>query len=265
MESAGARLKQIRLQKGISLEEVHKKTKIHQNILRSLEEDNLASVSDVYLKGFLKIYCKFLNVDPAEYIPDYKEPQGHVYFQVPTNEEEPRLSLRDPAARLKAVLVKVPWPRIIAVAVGLLLIVGLVQGVRGCARRSREASLVRRAQQEEAAAAAARATQKSPAAKPQAPAVAPKPAKPEATPLRLSIRAKEDCFVTVTADNTVLFKSTLRKKRSESWTAKDRMELDLGNAAAVELEVNGRTIPPLSKRKRAIKNIVITKDGIHIP
>lgn len=73
MESAGARLKKLRLERGFDLEEVQKKTKIHLNILRSIEEDNFINISPVYLKGFLKLYCQFLGVDPKDYLVDYKE------------------------------------------------------------------------------------------------------------------------------------------------------------------------------------------------
>ncbi len=78
MESAGARLKKLRLQKGLSLEEVHKQTKIHLDILKAIEEDSLVNFSPVYIKGFLKIYCKFLGVDPRDCVSDYKEPRPKV-------------------------------------------------------------------------------------------------------------------------------------------------------------------------------------------
>ena len=73
MESPGAKLKKIRLERGISLEEVQKKTKIHLNILKAIEGDSLTNLSPVYLKGFLKIYCKSLGLSPQEYLVDYKE------------------------------------------------------------------------------------------------------------------------------------------------------------------------------------------------
>ncbi|MCX5703471.1 MAG: helix-turn-helix domain-containing protein, partial [Candidatus Omnitrophica bacterium] len=73
MEYTGAGLKKIRLERGISLEEVQKKTKIHLNILKAIEGDSLTDLSPVYLKGFLKIYCKFLGLDPKDKILDYGE------------------------------------------------------------------------------------------------------------------------------------------------------------------------------------------------
>src|SRR5512136_2744554 len=68
MDSVGAKLKKIRQEKGLSIEDVQKQTKIHPNILKAIEEDNFINLSPVYVKGFLKIYCKFLGVDPSQYI-----------------------------------------------------------------------------------------------------------------------------------------------------------------------------------------------------
>jgi hypothetical protein len=57
----------------------------------------------------------------------------------------------------------------------------------------------------------------------------------------------------------------LKKGRFENWYAKDKIELSLGNAAAVDLEVNGRPISNLGRKGQALKNIVITKEGLMIP
>src|SRR3989338_4514467 len=73
MESAGEKLKKLRLEKGLSLEEAHKKTKIHLNILKAIEGDTITNLNPIYLKGFLKIYCNFLGVNPNEYISGYRE------------------------------------------------------------------------------------------------------------------------------------------------------------------------------------------------
>ena len=67
MAHSGAELKKIRLEKGIRLEEIHKKTKIHINILKAIEGDSLTDLNPVYLRGFIKIYCNFLGLDPKDY------------------------------------------------------------------------------------------------------------------------------------------------------------------------------------------------------
>ena len=45
IETAGARLKKIRQERGLSLEEIQKKTKIHPNVLRAIEGDSLTDLS----------------------------------------------------------------------------------------------------------------------------------------------------------------------------------------------------------------------------
>ena len=54
METIGAKLKKIRLEKGLTLEEAHKQTKIHLNILKAIEDESLVNFNPVYIKGFLK-------------------------------------------------------------------------------------------------------------------------------------------------------------------------------------------------------------------
>jgi len=99
MESTGSRLKKLRQEKGLSLEEVHKKTKIRLNILKAIEEDNIIGLSPVYIKGFLKIYCKFLGTEPKEYIPGYQEPSGAQKL-VSSEIKKPASFLRSASIRL---------------------------------------------------------------------------------------------------------------------------------------------------------------------
>jgi len=93
-ENPGVRLKQIRLARGVSLEEVHKKTRIHMSILRSIEGDSVSNLNSVYLKGFLKLYCKFLNVNPGEYIEQYREVQKSVVIKPKETKVEKRETVR---------------------------------------------------------------------------------------------------------------------------------------------------------------------------
>ena len=84
--------------------------------------------------------------------------------------------------------------------------------------------------------------------------------------IRLAILAKEaDCWIKLKSDGKVVFQNTLKKGRSESWQAKERIEISLGNARAVELQINEKIISNLGRKGKAVKNIVITKEGLTIP
>ncbi len=263
MEPAGIRLKKIRLEKGITLEEVQKKTKIHLNILKAIEGESLTNLSPIYLKGFLKIYCKFLGVDPAEYIEDYKESS---YKISQPKQEKPVLKsavkpLKLPPFRLNKKVIKAIL-FIVIVFVLWTILFNLGKAIYS----KRKVILKKRIQMVEQK--ESKKIVKSEKAKPQV--AAPKTQATESvrketlSAITLGIRAHENCWVSLKIDGKLVFQRVLEKGRFESWQAKNKMELSLGNAAAVELEVNGQVFSNLGRKKQAIKNILITKEGLKL-
>ncbi|MDD5730145.1 MAG: DUF4115 domain-containing protein [Candidatus Omnitrophica bacterium] len=306
MESAGARLRKLRLEKGFSLEEVHKKTKIHLNILKAIEEDNLANLSPIYIKGFLKIYCQFLGVDPREYTQEYKDTRP-VPVNLPKAKEKiekPEPAQNKPVQKpqeTKPPAVKVnifnPWLiRRIAVAVfALLAVFFLFLGIKKIAVMISKHMGQRKkvtvtsppphsipAKTVKKAASARKSTakpvsvslpQSAPVSAPQTAPAQPvasaasyaEPAKKETfSGIRLGIHAKDDCWVQLKADGKAVFQNVLKKGRFEVWQAKDKMELTLGNVGNVELELNGKILPPLGKKGQAVKNILVTREGLKV-
>ena len=280
MQELGAKLKKIRLEKGLSLEEVQKKTKIHLSILKAIEGESLTNLSPVYLKSFVKIYCRFLGVLEEECSVVFK------HAPKPASQEKPAaasaLKIQDkPASQAKAAFKKVTEKFgdrplaiefkkiliILAIAVLSVIVIFALTRMFGAWRK---AALVKK---EMAAVIVVKKQEKKlPAqkAKPRVAAVkaADKPAlsgKESSSGIRLGIRAKENCFIVLKADGRIVFQRTLGKGRYENWRALNKIELSVGNAAAVELEVNGQLFPKIGRKNQAIKNIVITKDGMDIP
>lgn len=67
MNSVGEILKSAREAKKITLDVVNQNTKISVDVLAALEQDDLDSFeSDIYLKGFLRTYAKYLGVDATD-------------------------------------------------------------------------------------------------------------------------------------------------------------------------------------------------------
>ncbi len=257
MESPGARLKKIRLEKGLSLQEVHKKTKVHLNILKAIEEDGLVSLNPVYTKGFLKIYCKFLGTDPRDFISDYKEPRSHAKIAEDLSERKnPQAPLLKTASfRLKTFRPQISLKSVIIFILAVIFIVFLFKlpkiifSRRAPALPKNNPPIVVLPKKIEKTAQTV-SVQKVPAA----------------SEVRLGIWAKENCLVKVKLDGHLMMDRVFKKGTRESWTAKEKIELSLGNATAVELEVNGRIIPPVGRKGQPARNIVITKSGlINIP
>jgi len=270
MVSPGARLKGIRLERGISLEEVQKKTKIHLNILKAIEGDSLTNLSPVYLKGFLKIYCRFLGLNPQEYITDYKEPASPEPAVVtgPVSDKPIKSDpfFKSPAIRLPSFKDISKKVRNAFVFILILIILGA-----GLFKLGKFISSRPKLRPKTTSKFAAVVKPKREAAKPTMPvakgkAAAPvTPIKKEASSgIRLGIRTKENCWVSLKADGHLVFQRVLEKGRFESWQAKDKIELSLGNAAAVELEVNGQLFSNLGRKGQTRNNIVITKEGLSI-
>jgi cytoskeleton protein RodZ len=67
--SVGELLRSMREAKKLSLADVHQDTKMSLPVLRALEQDDFASFeSEIYVKGFLKSYAKYLGLDADEIV-----------------------------------------------------------------------------------------------------------------------------------------------------------------------------------------------------
>ncbi|MEW6101068.1 MAG: RodZ domain-containing protein [Candidatus Omnitrophota bacterium] len=288
METTGNKLKQIRIEKGISLEEAHKKTKIHLNILKALEGDSVTNLNPVYLKSFVKIYCAFLKVDPKEFLPEQKAEQK-ASGQQPPREQKAAVEKKDsrklsqgavfsllknasirirsfqPSQRLKKIALAV-----IAAIVLIFLFFNLGKFVssrraasKARARKTQSASLDKPRPAEATPREKAKTSSQAAGGAASAPKEAPSQ-KDDNLPVRLSIKARENCWVSLKVDGEIVFMRILEKGRYESWQGKEKMELALGNAGVVDLEVNGKLFTNLGRRGQARKNIIITKAGLNL-
>jgi len=72
MKQIGKELKEVREEKGISLDEVAEKTKIQTRFLKAIENGNWEDLpEEVYLRGFLRTYAEALGLDGKEFVESY--------------------------------------------------------------------------------------------------------------------------------------------------------------------------------------------------
>jgi cytoskeletal protein RodZ len=269
MESVGSGLRKIRLEKGITLEEAHKKTKIHIDVLKAIEDDTFVNLKPVYIKGFLKIYCKFLGVNPADYIDGYREPQTPVIAK-----PEERQGVIPSADFLKKPLLlqKIIFVSVSAIIL-ILLIFGLIKFAKFVFSRISESNKKAKANVSSVVRQPKKTTVAKTGIKKSAstsPVVIDKGyesvvSKEGHLGIMLGISALDDCWMQLKVDGKTVFQNILKKGRVESWQAKDKIELSLGSAGSVQLEVNGKVIPVLGRKGQVLKTIVITKkDGLKV-
>lgn len=267
MESTGARLKKVRLEKGLSLEEVHRKTKIHLNILRSIEEDSLVNFSPVYIKGFLKIYANFLGVDLKELGHLSREPV--VIKKIPEEKKTASAFLGNVQFNLGGFKPKINLKVASLVVLVLIFLIGLFY--LGKAISSRRTSAVeasklpiilphKKGDKKVQILKKQIGLPSKAKSKPQY--IAPGSKKDLLAGVKLSMHAREDCWVQVRLDGRLMGRNILKKGKTETWQAKERIEFSLNNAAAVDLEVNNKPIPKIGRRNQAIKNALINKEGL---
>lgn len=258
IETAGARLKKIRQEKGLSLEDIQKKTKIHLNVLRAIEGDSISNLSPIYLKGFIKIYCGCLGLDPAEYI-------GSSSSQLPVKpvlnatvgrplggrvENKPSF-IKDASVKLNSMNFLPNLKKIAVLAVVALIFiflgVNLIKFIF-----SRKKSPLERAKVLMVTSVPKSVTLQN------------KASKDLVQGLTVGIFARNKSWVSAKADGKTIFHGVLTRGRSETWRAKEKIELSLGDAGAVELQVNDQRFPNLGRRGKPLKNILINKEGLKI-
>lgn len=281
MQKAGERLKTVRQEKGYSIEEVSKKTKISTSILRALEEGRLDNINPVYLRGFLKLYCRFLGIDWESFIKEYSlsaSPKVAIPKPVsaPTGAEPQKIHRKPRSASMfikkNKKIIKTAVLILVALSLGFLFIKGFLfvirklPKVRPPVKQSKQTSPKKVNSITPEVKEKPKVTQPPPkiakSIPPQQSGSAQKESVSKA--VVLVIRAKEDSFLKVKVDGQTVYQSVLRKGKAETWTAKDKIELSVGNAGGLLLEINGKIFSSLGRSGQSIKNILITSEGLKI-
>jgi len=217
-----------REQLGLTLEQVHAQLRIPVRWLRAIEEDRF-DVFDAsqYAKGFVRSYAEFLGLDPeplvravAEVLPGDRKPQ----LVAPSGDVPIRPVA--PPSRLRRVLV---WTAVVLAAVVVWL------GYLGYRQlRAFYASTQ----------AAAPAASPPPATADHRPQGVPSPALPPPAMagepvVRLVLSAEDVSWLRVVADGRRVFEGFIRAGERREWEATGNLQVVIGNAGGVRVEVNG--------------------------
>ncbi|MCI0548130.1 MAG: helix-turn-helix domain-containing protein [Candidatus Rokubacteria bacterium] len=268
--SLGGYLRELRLAKGASLEEISRATRIGKGQLEALEAGELAELpAALFVRGFIRSYCDCLGESPDEALRRYRDIAG------PTPVETRPVRSRPPRPAR-------PWTPVLAGLVLLLLLGGALLLLRlGLSARpgptvsvpapstmAPSTGPLAPAPAVEAPREATPAPAIAPA--PGAPASAsapgaelspPAPASPAASAgaQRLIVRATEPTWIKVQLDQAEPLQELLPAGAMREWTAERRFVLTVGNAGGVELELNGQRLPPLGERGAVIRELVLPR------
>ncbi|MGQ9778829.1 MAG: helix-turn-helix domain-containing protein [Bacillota bacterium] len=236
LRELGEFLRRTREEKGVSLEEIQRRTKIRRRYLEALEEGDLQIIpGEVYLRGFLQNYAEAVGLPPREVLAFYDRLRAAASPGT-VDERVPPVSSAVAPARKPAE--EHPWPfsrRQAVVAVGsvVLLLALVFLAVRdwrhsGPSRPPAEAPKLTRAAGEEETLS----KEESPSFSGQA-------------GLDLILIYTGRCWVSVSCDGREVFQGTVEAGARQEWKARESILAKFGNAGAVRAELNGEVLPPL--------------------
>ena len=304
----GALLKSVRQEKGVSLETVHDATKIPMDALRAIEEGyTVRTLTPFYMKGFLKIYAQYLDLEVSQVIEDHRSEQLPPYVKKDVHEFDVTEIINKKIPKKTKQKIFIIGAYVLCLFLIFKIITFFTHGNKDKAeapvkntvaeetvpdliaeeekkKQEKLAQQKREAQEqakkdaetkrrEEAAAAARKKAQEAIRAEAAVvPAVKPKPAETvDRIPVEnnmenvtLTVRANKNSWLRVSADDQVVFQSTLRLGSVETWMAKDKIEISGKNINSLEFELNGKMIGSLGREDRKAKKLIVTKDGLTV-
>jgi cytoskeleton protein RodZ len=276
--SFGERLKLEREKRGMTLEDVSGATKISTRNLKALEQEKFDQLpGGIFNRGFVRAYAKHLGLDEEQVVADYVEAAGE---SIPSRDElEGRSGLTAQGEEQPKLSPKVPW---VALA-GLLVLGTLLLAIwihyshrQGPQNGSGAAeSTVERPGAPASAGANNPATDALPAAVPEAqepdsakagqpsatPAVAPRRAAGAKSAIEISLQAKDEVWVSITADEKPPAAVTLLKGQGMTAHAASHLILRIGNVAALEVSFNGQKVS-VPGTAGQVKTLIFTPSGL---
>lgn len=240
--SFGSWLRRQREMREISLRDIADRTKISLRYLEAMEDDRFDLLpAPIFAKGFLREYARYVGLSPDEVVNHW------LSVQQPEELEETKHELR---RRDKARRRNWTWGLFLLLAGALLL--ALVAVFSHYSEKRREDSS-RQAPPAMAAPPAAESLAKAP----------PQPPEPPKAPLEVTLDFSQDCWVDVVIDGKNRSQETRAQGESLPLQAKESIVfLKLGNAGAVDIQVNGYPLPLNAKPGEVVSDLRIDLETV---
>lgn len=245
MGTLGQYLRSAREARGIDLHEAAQQTRIGIAYLRALEAEDFSKLpGEVFVKGFLKNYGKYLQLEESQVMRKYGESMApkSVAAPVAAKEPPPAIAGSEPEQKTQktprsTTVETVLWGAGILIALILFLFTSLP------GRRHKEAKqAVTPLSTEQTATAQGMVMQTG--------------------KLYLEVVALEDTWLLVRTDNSPQKKALLKKDESLTWSADERFLLSYGSAKSLKLMLNGQELIVNEPGNDVVRDLAITASGI---
>ncbi|MGH3443631.1 MAG: helix-turn-helix domain-containing protein [Nitriliruptorales bacterium] len=232
----GGALREARERQGRTLQDASQATRVRTEYLRALEDEEFHVIgSDVYAKGFLTTYARYLELDPEPLLDRYRH-------DVQTSGYDPHALLEHPVAvsPSRSVPRWLTWTVAAAFVLAAAYTVAQASGGRTPAPAQEPTELA-------GAATPTEEPEATPSPSPTpTPSVAP-------TSVELSVLVEDTTWMSIEIDGRVVFQGTLRAGDTRQFSAPDSITLHLGNAGGVNLILNDRSLGAPGSRGQVVR------------
>ena len=231
-------LKEARETRGLTLEKVEAETKIRKKYIAAMEQGEFQTLpGPIYARAFLKNYAKYLNIDTEEIAEALKEIHPGENAQIETPKTVDKKAVK------KAGLTRY-WLYFAAVLLIAVAVVSIYYGAKGI-----NANLVAAGKGEDQDAIEAISQDDM---LQQAPY---QDNSPKITGVNVVLNVKGDrSWTSVIVDGNQVFQGEIKAGESKSFEGKENILVTLGNAGAVEVLENGKSIGFLGASREVVEH-----------
>ncbi len=253
--SFGDWLRRQREVREIGIRDIADRTKISLRYLEAMEADRFDLLpAPVFAKGFLREYARYVGLSPDDVVNHYLS--VHHPEELAPPGEDPKIRPRTKPGDVTPSPVRRNWSWSLLLALAGLLLLLLVGLFAYLSDRHHEEKKAANARQPAAAGPAVPV-----AALPAVPAPAPQAA-PPASPIEVSLDFSKECWVDAVIDGKNHRSEIRVQGEALQLEAQKSIVLTLGNAGAVEVQVNGYPLELHKKDGEVAKNLTIDLDTV---
>jgi transcriptional regulator with XRE-family HTH domain len=241
MGTLGKYLHNARLAKDIDLRDAAQQTRISIQYLRALENEDFSKLpGEVFVKGFLRSYGRFLNLEESEVMKKYAQLKPQLASSsTPAPDSDDAVVPRERETPKETPIEPFVWGAVILI----LLLVFLFSSLP-----SRLSKDIQQPAGSTVPAVLSRETASAQGVKQEK--------------LYLEVVAIEDTWLLVRTDDSPQKKAVLKRGESLTWSANERFLLSYGRLGALKLVLNGAELMVNGTKETLVRDLVITRAGV---
>jgi len=254
MGTLGSYFRNAREARGLDLRDAAQQTRISINYLKAIEEENFSKLpGEVFVKGFLKNYARFLHLPEDEVVKRYGERSKPQQGAAPTDASAaPKTEgQKQGPAEIQAVNPEVKQPDGLSLEPflwGGVILIGIILFILVALPMNRPVHVQDRQVSTQLTATDSLHTGTTGTAKTEK--------------LYLEIIAQEDVWVLVRTDASPQKKAVLKQGESITWSADERFLLSYASVGSLKILLNGNELTVNGPKNAVVRDLIVTAKGI---